>query len=252
MKRFTKGLPSLFTCLGLVCGCMSIVVATIHKDLNLAGYLILAAAVFDFIDGFVARIFNAISEFGKQLDSLADVVSFGVAPAMILYELIIRSFVKSSLASDFDILKPPIEDALIMYSAFLIAVFSALRLAKFNIDKEQVKSFRGLPTPANALFFAALGFISESSASFPMDALVYNRFFLMATIALSSYLLVCNIRMFSLKFATLQWKENSIRYTFLVFSLATLILLHGFPGLSAVIVLYILFSLINNRFVKMT
>jgi len=251
MKRITKGLPSFFTSLGLVCGCMSVIAATTLKDLNLAGYLILAAAVFDFIDGFVARIFKAITEFGKQLDSLADVVSFGVAPAMIMYELIMRSFVKSSLTSDFDIMSPPMGNALLMYSAFLIAVFSALRLAKFNIDTEQVKSFRGLPTPANALFFVALGFISESSLGSPVDAIVYNRFFLLGTILLSSYLLVCNTRMFSLKFSSLQWKENSIRYIFLVFALAVLVV-YGFPGLSAVIVLYILFSLINNWFVKMT
>ena len=250
MNKLIKGLPSFFTSLGLVCGCISIVITTTQGDLNLAGYFILAAAVFDFVDGMVARTLKAISEFGKQLDSLADVVSFGVAPAMIMYRLILLSYVGSSPESDFDVIHPPAGESVILYSSFLIVVFSALRLAKFNIDAEQVKVFKGLATPANALLIVALGFISESSRVFPLEGIIYNRYFLLGVIIISCYLLVSNIRMFSLKFSSFGLRENSMRYLFLVFT-AVLLLIYGLPGFAPVIILYIILSLLNNAFIRM-
>src|SRR3989304_7338247 len=131
MNQFNKGLPSLFTSLGLISGCISIVFSVSHKDLTIAGYFILVAAVFDFIDGMVARVLNSSTSFGKQLDSLADVVSFGVAPAMILCPLMHVSIAGTS--SDFDYINPTPGQSVILYSSFLVAVFSALRLAKFNL-----------------------------------------------------------------------------------------------------------------------
>lgn len=250
MEQIKKGIPSFFTSLGLIMGCISVVISVSRGDLNLAGYFILAAAVFDFIDGFAARAMNAISAFGKQLDSLADVVSFGVAPAMILYRLILLSYVSSSSGSDYDVMNPTFGQSVILYSSFLVAVFSALRLAKFNLDPEQAKSFKGLATPANAIFIAALGFIAESSHAFPFAGLTFNRFFLLAIVVLSCYLLVSNIRMFSLKFSDYGIRENFIRYLFLLIGVV-LIAVHGLPGLAPAIVLYIILSLVNNRFVKM-
>jgi len=250
MKIIKRSLPSFFTCLGLIAGCISIVISTSRGDLNLAGYFILVAAILDFIDGMVARIFDSITEFGKQLDSLSDVVSFGVAPAMILYRLILLSYVRSSPASDFDVINPLPGQNWVLFCAFLVAVFSALRLAKFNLDLKQVKNFRGLPTPANAIFIASLGFISETSLELPMKVLVFNRAFLMITILLSCFILVSNIRMFSLKFSSFTIKENSLRYLFILISMAILIV-YQLPGLSVVILLYILLSLLNNRLVKM-
>lgn len=250
MEQIKKGIPSFFTSLGLIMGCISVVISLSRGDLNLAGYFILAAAVFDFIDGFAARTLNAISAFGKQLDSLADVVSFGVAPAMILYRLILLSYVSSSSGSDYDVMNPTFGQSVILYSSFLVTVFSALRLAKFNLDPEQVKSFKGLATPANAIFIAALGFIAESSHSFPFSNLTFNRYFLLAIVLLSCYLLVSNIRMFSLKFSTYGIRDNFLRYLFLLFALV-LIVVHGLPGLAPAIVLYIILSLVNDWFVKM-
>jgi len=250
MKNIAKGLPSFITCLGLISGCISIVISTTRGDLNLAGYFIIASAILDFIDGMVARLCNSITEFGKQLDSLADVVSFGVAPSMILYRLILLSYVGSSPDSDFDVMNPNPGQSLVLYTSFLVAAFSALRLAKFNLDMKQVKNFRGLPTPANALFIIALGFISEANRTLPLEDLVFNRYFLLITIALSCFLLVSNISMFSLKFTTVAVRENSLRYLFILLTVI-LLLVYGLPGLASVIILYILLSLLNNRLVKM-
>ncbi|MFO7369110.1 MAG: CDP-alcohol phosphatidyltransferase family protein [Bacteroidales bacterium] len=248
MNSMKKGLPSVFTSLGLISGCISIVAALSYGELLLAGYFILIAALFDFLDGLVARSLNSITEFGKQLDSLADVVSFGVAPSMILYRLLLLSYVRSSPGADFDVMNPGPGEGVVLYAAFLVAVFSALRLAKFNLDTGQVKSFRGLPTPANAIFIAALGFVAENSRDFPFAGLVFNRYFLLAIVILSCFLLVSNIRMFSLKFSSFDPAKNWMRYLFLILSVL-LIILFGLPGLAPVIILYILLSVIS-RYLK--
>jgi CDP-diacylglycerol--serine O-phosphatidyltransferase len=214
----------------------------------MAGYFILAATVFDYLDGMAARMLKSISNFGKQLDSLADGVSFGVAPAMILYQLLILALTKSSLS--FDYTDPTAGQFLLTACAFTVAVFSALRLAKFNIDPDQVKNFKGLATPANAIFIAALGFLAESSNNFPWQNLVFNVYFLLAVIVTSCYLLISNIGMFSLKLTSFSIRENSLRYLFLVCALV-LILTFGLPGLAPVVLIYVLLSLVNNSFIHM-
>jgi len=249
MKSIVKGLPSFFTCLALISGCISVVITLSRGgNLNMAGYFILASAVLDFVDGFVARMVQNVTEFGKQLDSLADMVSFGVAPGMILYRLL--SYVGNSPASDFDMIHPLPFQNWVLYGAFLVTAFSALRLAKFNLDLKQVKNFRGLPTPANALFITALGFASESSRTLPMKELVFNKGFLLIIIGLSCFLLVSNISMFSLKFSSWGFKQNSLRYIFILIA-AVVLIFYGLPGMAAVIVIYILLSWLNNRLVKM-
>jgi CDP-diacylglycerol--serine O-phosphatidyltransferase len=250
MNNIKKALPSFFTSLGLISGCISVMISLSRGDLTLAGYFIIAAAIFDFIDGMAARLVNNISAFGKQLDSLADVVSFGVAPSMILYRLMLLSYVGGSHGTDFDVMNPGIGQSFILYTAFLVAVFSALRLAKFNIDPDQVKNFKGLPTPANALFFAALGFIVESSHYFPATDIIFNPYFLLVTVILSCYLLVSNNNMFSFKFSSFGIRQNLMRYLLLVFAVL-LIVIYGFSGFAPIIVLYVILSLINNWFVKM-
>jgi CDP-diacylglycerol---serine O-phosphatidyltransferase len=246
MKIIAKGLPSFFTSLALISGCISVVISTTRGDLTLAGYFVLISAVLDFVDGMAARLLNSMSEFGKQLDSLADVVSFGVAPAMILYRLILHSFTGVSLPDTGDLLPWQV---VILYSPFLVAAFSALRLAKFNLDLKQVKNFRGLPTPANALFIIALGFASESGFSF-MREIVYSLPFLLITIVLSCFMLVCNLPMFSLKLSSFGLKENSLRYL-LVICAVILLAVFRLPALAAIILLYILLSLVDDRIVKM-
>ncbi|MDR1950913.1 MAG: CDP-diacylglycerol--serine O-phosphatidyltransferase, partial [Bacteroidales bacterium] len=137
-----KHLPNTITLANLFCGCLSIV-ATFSGQIGMAGFLIFLAAIFDFLDGFFAKLLNAQSELGKQLDSLADIVSFGVAPAMIAFRI---------MHVHYD--KLPFE--FFPYIAFVMVLFSALRLAKFTIDTRQTEHFIGMPTPANALFWASL------------------------------------------------------------------------------------------------
>jgi CDP-diacylglycerol--serine O-phosphatidyltransferase len=250
MNLIRKGLPSFFTSLGLISGCISIVVAVSYGNLTMAGIFIIIAAFFDFIDGMAARVLNSSSAFGVQLDSLADAVSFGVAPSMIMYQLLLLSYVGSSPGADFDVFRPTASESVVLFSSFLIAVFSALRLAKFNLDPEQVKNFKGLATPANALFIAALGFIAETSREIPSSGIVFNHFFLLAVIIISCYLLVCNLSMFSLKFSSFAIRKNIMRYVFIAGTIL-LISIYGLPGLAPTVVLYIILSMINHWFVKM-
>ncbi len=244
MNTIKKGIPSFFTSLGLLSGCVSVILSISYKDLTLAGYFILIAAVFDFVDGFAARLVNYVSEFGKQLDSLADVVSFGVAPSMILYRLIELSLVKTAPEADFDYMNPSTLHSVLLFSAFLVTVFSALRLARFNLDPGQTKSFKGLAVPANAILISGLGFAAESGMN-----VVLNPYLLAGVIVISCYLLVSNIRMFSFKFSDYSLRNNLIKYIFLLLSVILLIVL-GWPGLTAVIVLYILLSVTDNALNK--
>jgi CDP-diacylglycerol---serine O-phosphatidyltransferase len=246
MKIIARGLPSFFTSLALISGCISVVIATTQGNLTLAGYFILVSAVLDFVDGMAARLLHSMSEFGKQLDSLADVVSFGVAPSMILYRLIFHSVTGGALAGTGDLL--PWQVAM-LYSPFLVAAFSALRLAKFNLDLKQVKNFRGLPTPANALFIIALGFAAESKFSY-MQELAYNLPFLAVTIILSCFMLVCNLPMFSLKLSSVGFRENSLRYL-LVACAIVLLAVFRLPALAGIILLYVLLSIVDTWIVKM-
>jgi CDP-diacylglycerol--serine O-phosphatidyltransferase len=246
MKIISKGLPSFFTSLALISGCISIVISTTRGNLSLAGYFVLISALLDFVDGMAARLLHSLSEFGKQLDSLADVISFGVAPAMILFRLILHNFTGGSLPQAGDLTAWQV---VILYSPFLVAAFSALRLAKFNIDLKQVKNFRGLPTPANALFIIALGFASESRFQF-LQEIALNLPFLLITIVLSCFMLVCNLPMFSLKLSSFGLKENSLRYL-LVISAVILLAALWLPALALIILLYILLSVADTLFVKM-
>ena len=162
----------------------------------------LLAAVFDFCDGLAARALHAYSSIGKELDSLADVVSFGFLPATMVYQML-------TVASD---------NAYLPFAAYIITVFSALRLAKFNVDERQTSSFIGLATPANAIFWAGL------VASYHPYAEVYP-YAVIVLILLMSFLLVAEVPFFSLKFKNLKWKDNSIRFIFLIVSVVLLLVL---------------------------
>jgi CDP-diacylglycerol--serine O-phosphatidyltransferase len=243
MATLKRHIPSFFTSLGLLSGCVSIAYAT-NGDLKLAGIFILIAALFDFLDGWIARLLKSMSEFGKQLDSLADVISFGVAPSFIVYNLMQFSLVDSSPESNFNIAEPWIAQTLVLSSSFLIAVFSALRLAKFNTDTTQTESFRGLPTPAAAMLIAALGFVvTDDQRNLPLEPVVLKLWFLIILIVIVSWLMVSRIRMFSLKFKHYGFRENALQYIFLALS-AILIIVFRLPGILLVIILYILLSLI--------
>lgn len=227
-----KHIPNTITCCNLLSGCVAAVYA-FERVYPLAFAFIIAGAVFDFFDGLSARALKVSSPIGKELDSLADVITFGLAPAMMVYSWL-RECADTHLDMQIAFAMP--------FAAFLLVAFSALRLAKFNIDERQTSSFIGLPTPANALFWGALVIGSH-------DAIVANPYgwlLVLGLVLLFSWLLVAEIPMFSLKFKNLAWKSNRIAYIFLLISLVLLIVL-GLNGLSAVIGWYIILSILTQK-----
>ncbi len=206
--------------------------------------LILLSAVFDFFDGLAARILKAYSPMGKELDSLADLISFGFAPGLIAMAFMKKAILGSISASlNIDILS--VIQIFWLLSAFMIPVFSALRLAKFNIDTRQTTSFIGVPTPANAMFWASLPLIL-TYGNYPVIAeWLEIPIVLLVFIVVTSLLLVAEIPMFALKVKTLAWQSNQIRYLFLITLIILAITIHWLV-IPAVLWVYILFSVINN------
>lgn len=227
-----KHIPNTITCCNLLSGCVAAVYAFMGVY-PLAFTFIIAGAVFDFFDGLSARALKVSSPIGKELDSLADVITFGFAPAAMVF-----SWLRECADAHLDMLV-----AFAMpFAAFLLVAFSALRLAKFNVDDRQTSSFIGLPTPANALFWGALVIGSHDT----IVANPYGWILIMALVLLFSWLLVAEIPMFSLKFKNLTWKSNRTVYIFLLISIALLIVL-GLNGLSAVIGWYIILSVLTQK-----
>lgn len=225
----TRHIPNALTCMNLFSGCIACVMA-FHANFEMAMLFIVIGAAFDFFDGLAARLLHAYSNIGKDLDSLADDVSFGVAPALIVFSLFKEIDYPDYLSFLANWLP---------YAAFLIAVFSALRLAKFNNDTRQTTSFIGLPVPANALFWASLIAGCKPIAS-------YHPLLTLALVCLFSWLLVSEIPMFSLKFKNLSWKDNKIAFIFVIISAILLITLK-IAGFAAVIVWYILLSILTQK-----
>ena len=225
----TRHIPNALTCMNLFSGCIACVMA-FHANFEMAMLFIVIGAVFDFFDGLAARLLHAYSNIGKDLDSLADDVSFGVAPALIVFSL----FKEIDYPNYLSFLANWLH-----YAAFLIAVFSALRLAKFNNDTCQTTSFIGLPVPANALFWASLVAGCKPIAG-------YHPLLTLALVCLFSWLLVSEIPMFSLKFKNLSWKDNKIAFIFVIISAILLITLK-IAAFAAVIVWYILLSILTQK-----
>lgn len=248
MKSLKVALPSFVTSLAVLAGCISITYSSLD-NVTIAAYFIIVAAVLDFLDGFLARSLNAITAFGKQFDSLADVINFGVAPAMIMYRLITRSLVDLEPYSQFDIVSPGFSHYILLNCSFIIALFAAIRLAKYNIDETQSKSFRGLPSPSNALFILSIGVVSENYPNFPGYSLTSNIWFLLAVTFILSILMVSNLRLFSLKFENYSLKGNVLRYLFILISLVIFIIWR-IPGFALIVILYILLSVFENLFIK--
>lgn len=184
MNRIIKNIPNSITSMNLLCGVLGVIL-TIEGQVSYAFPLMLAAAVFDFFDGLAARALGAYSAIGKELDSLADCVSFGVLPAVMLYKTMRFALVGGSLA----------------YVPLLIAVFSALRLAKFNVDERQHESFLGLATPASAMICGSLSYFAASSPASAMSLMIYSPWFVPALSVVLCALMVSEIPMFSMKFS---------------------------------------------------
>jgi CDP-diacylglycerol--serine O-phosphatidyltransferase len=230
-RRVKKHLPNAITCANLFSGCIGIVFA-FQGNLLIASYAIFLSAIFDFFDGLASRVLNSFSFIGKDLDSLADMVSFGFLPSAILYELFLRS-PQINRVSEY-----------LCYIAFAITVFSALRLAKFNVDTRQAESFIGLPTPANAILIASLPLIIQQYET--LDHIILNPYVLTGLVVVMCTLLVAEIPLMSLKFKNRDFNQNIFRYLLLLFS-AILILFFKFVAVPVVIFIYITLSLIQLK-----
>lgn len=220
-----KHIPNTITCCNLISGCIATYFA-FQGDYRTALLLIIIGAVFDFFDGMVARLLHVSSPIGKELDSLADDITFGFAPAAIIFSYLSALTANSQWP--------------IAFLAFIMAAFSALRLAKFNLDERQALGFIGLPTPANALFWGALiGGLHGNQLYFEG-----MEWCIIVGIFISSYLLISEIPMFALKFKTWGWKGNEIKYIFLLTCIPMLFM--GIFGLAAIIAWYVILSAVNT------
>ena len=228
----TKHIPNTLTSCNLISGCIAIVFA-LSANYTMALTFIVVGAVFDFFDGMSARLLGVSSPIGKELDSLADVVTFGVAPSSMIYTLLL-TLSKSGWNETLAFAVP--------YVAFVMAAFSALRLAKFNLDERQTTSFIGLPTPANALFWGAL--IVGNENVFAENS--YYIYLLIILVFVSSWLLVAEIPMFALKFKHWGWRDNKVKYVFLI-SCLPILLIFGISGISVIIAWYICLSFLTTK-----
>ena len=273
MHAIRRLIPNLFTAGNLVGGILAIILA-LKGRLDIAPYFILASAVFDFLDGFMARLLKVPSELGKQLDSLADMVTFGVAPGIIVWELFDLRVVGSlfekystyvpelldpntggfSLTTELKICGPG-DAGYLTLTALFIPVFALFRLAKFNLDTRQTDSFIGVPTPAATLFFASIPFMlmyDPGLINADVSAIrwfIADPWFLAISSLVMSVLMVSEIPLFALKFKSFGWKGNEMRYSFLIISIILLVTLFVW-ALPIIILLYILLSLISNIFNK--
>lgn len=225
-----RHIPNTITCMNLFSGCVACVMA-FKGELLLASLFIYLGAVFDFFDGMVARLLKVSSPIGKELDSLADCITFGMAPGLIMFSFLL-TYCEAPCVY-------------VPYVAFLIPVFSALRLAKFNIDERQTSSFIGLPTPANAVFLASSAALFDIEG-YNVEALkpfMQNVYVVIAVILVMCYLLVCELPMFSLKFKSLKWVDNKSQFI-LIGSSVILLAVFRLAAIPMIILLFIFMSVI--------
>jgi CDP-diacylglycerol--serine O-phosphatidyltransferase len=241
-----RHIPNFITLLNLLTGIAGIWCVLESNPFAAAG-LVLLAAVFDFSDGLTARLLNAYSPVGKSLDSLADMVSFGILPSLMVFKLqsvVLGAGADFQWGDNFSV-----TEKILLALPFTIAAFSAIRLARFDHDDRQLTEFRGLPTPANALFIAS--WLGSYPALHLTSAWIYNPWLIMAVSLLFSILMISDIKMFSLKFTSFKIRENLIKYIFLLVSVV-LILTLGITGFLPVILLYILISFLMIPFQRET
>ena len=260
-------IPNLFTASNLLCGIIAII-SLLSGRWDWACYLIYIAAILDFLDGFIARKLNQMSELGKQLDSLADMVTFGVAPGILVFALLVvqtgPAIELNSLVTFHEKVGDSMstylsafadgswaEISLLPFVALIIPFFSLFRLAKFNIDTRQSTSFIGVPTPANTIFFTAFPLVwMNAYANDNLDnallQFMINPITLVVLAVVMGYMLVAELPLFALKFRHFKWKGNEIRFLFLIGCLLLLGLFH-FWGIAFIILLYIVLSIIDNQ-----
>ena len=247
-----KQIPNLFTLLNLFLGCIAIVftlqngilinvsaegteLLDIPEKIWMTSLFIGLAAIVDFLDGFVARLFKATSEFGKQLDSLADVVSFGVAPAMIIYQFLRLSFAQEEGGVEISLLW--------LIPVFILPCAAAWRLARFNLDTSQSYSFKGMPVPAVGLFVASLPLIYWNVNEPWVYNLLLNKWFLYGNVLVLSYLMISTIPLMAMKFKDYSWQNNLPRYLLIVIAVLAIVLLKWL-SVPVIVLAYVLLSLL--------
>ena len=249
MRRLTNiffWIPNFITTMNLVSGTLAAFFG-IDGQLGWASVFIFAAAIFDFVDGFAARLLNSYSDLGKELDSLADLISFGLAPATLVFTMLELTL--------FGVNRPIFEiegtfsQWVVLFTTLLIPIAGAFRLAKFNTDSRQTESFLGLPIPANAILFASLGLILEVGTKQNIVPFILNKYTLLSAIFICSFLMVSEIPMFSLKIKSFNMKENGIRLIFLTGIILLFILLKLY-ALPLIIMWYILLSVGSRYFIR--
>lgn len=246
---FKRHLPNFVTLLNLFSGCIAVIFA-VNGNFIAAALFVFLGIFFDFFDGLLARKLNVQSPLGIQLDSLADVVTSGVVPGIIMYKLISLTIDAPDYGAYSDSWNSifhwqGFKMSVIPLIGLFIPLASAYRLAKFNIDEDQQTFFKGLPVPANTLLILSLPLILEYQNSDIMNTIIINKWFLIGLTVLSCYLLNSNIKLFALKFKDWSFKSNAVRYIFLILSVVFLIVLQ-FAAIPLIIVLYILLSLLNQ------
>ena len=251
-----RSIPNLFTLLNLFFGALAIIAAlqtntiimyidqdystsfNIPEKLTLAGIFIIIAAIIDFLDGFVARLLKSTSEMGKQLDSLSDVVSFGVAPAVIIYQLLILSFAREENGLETSVIW--------LLPAIILACAAAYRLAKFNLSTDQQFSFKGVPVPAAGLLVASFPLILHFNTITSINAIIINKWFLYGCVVILSYLMVSNMNILSMKFKDYTLKNNIPKIVLLIISIVAALFLH-WAAIPVVFIFYILISVIFSK-----
>ena len=245
--KLKKHIPNLLTLLNLLSGTIAIIFA-VNNKLEMAAYFVFLGIFFDFFDGFAARIFNVQGELGKQLDSLADVVTSGVVPGIVIYKLLQTKETVEIFNTELISWKTQ-EIELLPFFGLLITLAAAYRLAKFNIDERQTSSFIGLPTPAAALVVLSLPLIINYSSLEIAITIIENKWFLLFLTVVLSILMNAEIPLFSLKFKDYSWKNNKIKFSFILIT-AILCIALKFVAIPIVIIVYVLMSLFSKRYNK--
>jgi CDP-diacylglycerol---serine O-phosphatidyltransferase len=231
--KMKQHIPNALTLLNVFCGSCALV-SILNGRYTEGSLFLVVSLVADFLDGFMARLLNVKSEMGKELDSLADMVSFGVVPSAILYKLLMPEPILGFAQHTY-----------LPLLAFIIAAFSCYRLAKFNLDTRQTESFIGLNTPTNTLFYVGLMLIKINHLDV-LEDIVSNPIFLYALIPISSYLLISEIPMFSIKLKNFKWAGNEARYIYVAMALPLLLLMHE-AAIALLVVLYVVVNLVSNQ-----
>lgn len=247
--QLKKHIPNIITLLNLFCGSIAVLFA-VEGNFVMAAIFVFLGIFFDFFDGFFARKLNVSSELGLQLDSLADMVTSGLVPGIVMFKLISMSIdapVFAETSSDWNSLFHfnGFKTSFLPLLGLLITLASCYRLAKFNIDLEQQSFFKGLPTPANTLLILSIPLIIEFQNNDAINAIILNPWFLIAVTIFSCFILNSNVKLFALKFKDYSFKNNAIRYIFLMLCVTLLITLH-YIAIPIIILLYIFLSLISK------